>query len=263
MCTTLSLATTAGPSAGRDDGVRMTRRNPCSACVAAAAAAVLLLLPGCKVVYPPGYVELSAKDPHLTAERIPGIGRWELSNSRHVFFDQQMFSRTSGMGFFRLKLRFGVMFEDSPNERLVCSTLPDEPFACRSSMSAGAPWTLAITDLEGCNLKDVETVRTLLNPECWQGNVTTPSGYYDFRFAHLEEGQGSQDDATGQRGRGPIGRVVWTNAEGVPVQALDAVSEVRVKLYRGGALPGDDADALLLSAMALHRWIHCLGEQLP
>lgn len=217
----------------------------------------LLVLPGCRVAHPPGYLELASKDPHLTAQRVPGPGQWEFSDARRVSFDLQRSSRASGMGVFRLELRFEVMFTDASEDRLACKTLPDEPFACRST-GAGTPWTVAITPRDGCKLKDLATVQTLLDPLCWKGNVITTGGTYDFEFAYLQGSRRAPQDAAGTRGRGRIDRIVWTNADGDAVQALDAVSEVRVELYRAGALPEDDGDALLLSAMALHQWVHSL-----
>lgn len=215
----------------------------------------LLLGSGCtKVISPPGYEELKATHKPQTLHASPfkpyGImpSSYDLPDKRQLKIKVEHYHQTSGQGDSRVHMRYEVTLSD---RAIKCETHPQGPhtpaarFGCWS-LDAQEPLMMWIASGSSCQSQDISASQTLLRPECWQGVITTSKQRYNIELGRLD-GVNS-----------PVHYVSWTDADGTAAQAANLVAELQVELWQTTtvALDRDEQDRLILSAMALHYWLH-------
>jgi hypothetical protein len=210
---------------------------------------------GCTVRHAPGYEELERSTQPQVIEATPykmyGMVPWsyDIDDGRTVEIDLEDGSRTSGMGTFRLDLRYAVVLGDL---RLDCATepagpnVPDTRFGCWSPDpdDKTAFW---MEPGPNCGARDFDAAQTLVRPECWQGELKTPHRDYTFHY--------SQMASTGA----PVNRISWIErGTGSTAMAASSVTDMRLLLYHG-TRSDEHRDLLVLNALALHYWHHMMS----
>ncbi len=216
--------------------------------------AAIVLGSACRVERPSGYDALVARAPTVTLSPTPGRltgvmpTSWVLSDGRRAAVDIQRSSATWGVR--PRDLAFEVWIDGAaPSARLSCTTDAlgkagaEARFSCRATQT---PTEVVLTVAPGAPACVTQPpLSTWRDSSCWEGVLNTPTDRYTVSYAQLE------------RSKLVINQLVWTGADGRPVQAVDSVGEWRLALHRDDA-PPEDRDILLLHALALHLWSHAL-----
>lgn len=210
---------------------------------------------GCtRVISPTGYEQLTETHKPQTLHASPfkpyGMmaNSYDLPDKRQLKIKVEHYHQTSGRGDSRVSMRYEVTLSDST---IKCATHPQGPntpdtrFGCWA-LDEQEPLTMWIAPGSTCQSQDVSASQTLLRPECWQGVLTTSKQRYNIKLGRLD-GVNS-----------PVHYVSWTIDDDTAAQAANLVDEISVELWQTKAtrLDPKEQDRLMLSAMALHYWLH-------
>lgn len=213
-----------------------------------------LLVMGCASYdYAPGYEELTAQETSYEVRPTPGVlfgvtpRSWDLPDGRKVLVEVERAGLTSGFGFYKADLAYELSLGDLVLE---CATEPSGPsvpetrFGCWSS-GQGREVTFWMAPDEECPARNLGFAKTMKTPACWRGVLTTPERSYEVVYSWGSLG-----------GRGtPLGGISWVDvARDVSVQAVYLEQSALMEVYTSPARPDDEADLLLLHALALHIW---------
>lgn len=216
-----------------------------------------LALFACTVVYPTGWPAQSQPSQIMLATRGVSYGAaprsWDLPDGTQIRIDIARASVLSGMGAYVADIRFAAAYADDPDPGIECATEPTGPgvprtrFGCwsRADPSALRMWLAPGGD---CPARHVQAIRSVVRPECWQGELEAHGRRLTLRHGYL------------RASKVPVGYVTWVDERGQALLAADIVRELRYDLYEGTAeaTPGLRRSLVLLT-VALAWWEHASG----
>ncbi|WAS98815.1 hypothetical protein [Nannocystis punicea] len=206
----------------------------------------------CAVTYPPGWPAGEQQPQVVQATTGVSYGAapvsWDLPEGAQIRIDVARRSVSSGMGAYVADIQFAAAYVDDPDLGIDCATEPTGPgvprtrFGCwsRADPAALRFWMAPGAD---CPARHVGAARTLLRPECWQGELEVHGRRLQLRHGFL----GSS--------RVPASSVSWIDEHEQGLLAADFVRKQQLHLFDGSTPPPPELRrTLVLLTVALGWW---------
>ncbi|WAS90826.1 hypothetical protein [Nannocystis punicea] len=220
----------------------------------ALALAPFVVLLACAVTYPAGWPEAAKPSQVVTPTRGVMYGAaplsWDLPDGTHIRVDVEAASVISGLGAYVAEFRFAAAYVDDPEPGIACATEPAGPGVPRTRFgcwSRADPTALHLWLAPGgdCPARHVGAARTLVRPECWQGELLAHGRRLQLRHGFLRST------------KAPVGYITWVDEHEQALLAADIVRELRIDLFDGTAeVTPELRRSLVLLTVALTWWEH-------